>query len=213
MAKVHPNAASPALELPRPAVSCRGGAAGRQEAAVLTVWRKSLLFNCSGFTVFDAKGSLVFRVDNYGSGSKGEVLLMDAAGKPLLTIRRKKLSLGDHWLIYNGEETVNPGFSVKRHVNFLQSKALAHVTPCGAGAGGAGHEVQGSYSQRSCAVYDERRRPVAEVRRKEAAAGGVAFGADVFRLVVQPDLDVSFAMAIVIVLDQMFGSRGYRIKG
>ena len=89
MAKVHPNAASPALELPRPAVSCRGGAAGRQEAAVLTVWRKSLLFNCSGFTVFDAKGSLVFRVDNYGSGSKGEVLLMDAAGKPLLTIRRK----------------------------------------------------------------------------------------------------------------------------
>lgn len=63
---------------------CGGG-----EAAVLTVWKKSLLFNCSGFTVFDGKGNLVFRVDNYVAGDKGEVVLMDASGKPLLTIRRK----------------------------------------------------------------------------------------------------------------------------
>ncbi|KAG1365592.1 Protein LURP-one-related 8 [Cocos nucifera] len=201
--KVHPNGA----------VSCKGGVGGRQEAAVLTVWRKSLLFNCSGFTVFDARGDLVFRVDNYGSDNKGEVLfikknegevlLMDAAGKPLLTIRRKKLSLGDHWLIYNGEEAVNPRFSVKKHVNLFHSKALAHVAPCSDG-GGEDYEVEGSYTQRSCAVYDERRRPVAEVHRKEPTAGGVAFGNDVFRLVVQPELDASLAMAIVIVLDHMF---------
>ncbi|XP_008788144.2 protein LURP-one-related 8-like [Phoenix dactylifera] len=210
--KVHPNAAAPALELPMPAVSCRGGVdGGRQEAAMLTVWRKSLLFNCRGFTVFDAKGSLVFRVDNYGSESKGEVVLMDAAGKPLLTIRRKKLSLGDHWLIYDGEEAVNPRFSVKRHLNLFHSKALVHVAPCG--GGGACYDVEGSYSQRSCVAYGERRRPVAEVRRKEAAAGGVAFGTDVFRLVVQTELDASIAMAIVIVLDQMFGSGGSLMKG
>jgi len=56
---------------------------GNGNAAILTVWKKSLLLNCSGFTVFDCKGNLVFRVD------KGEIVLMDAAGKPLLTIRRK----------------------------------------------------------------------------------------------------------------------------
>nr|XP_010931418.1 protein LURP-one-related 8 isoform X2 [Elaeis guineensis] len=200
--KVHPNAAAPALELPMPAISCRGGVGGRQEVAVLTVWRKSLLFNCSGFTVFDANGSLVFRVDNYGSDSKGEVVLMDAAGKPLLTIRRK-LSLGDHWLIHNGEEAVNPRFSVKKHVNLFNSKALAHVAPC-SGGGGVDYEVEGSYSQRCCAVYDEQRRPVVKVHRKEPTASGVAFGTDVFRLVVQAELDTSLAMAIVIVLDQMF---------
>ncbi|RWW33013.1 hypothetical protein BHE74_00029880 [Ensete ventricosum] len=79
MTKVHPHATA-AVEPPRPEAA---------EATVLTVWRKSLLFNGNGFTVFDSKGHLVFRVDNYSSGSRDCVVLMDGAGKPLLTIRRK----------------------------------------------------------------------------------------------------------------------------
>ncbi|WOK96736.1 hypothetical protein Cni_G05443 [Canna indica] len=206
MTKVHPNAAVPDHELPRVAGCSCGG--GEESAAVLTVWRKSLLFGCSGFTVFDAKGNLVFRVDVYGgSGSAGTLVLMDAAGKPLLTVRRKKLSLGENWAICNGEDVGDPLVSVKRHVNLRHSRALAHVTPCRRHGGGGvlvgGYEVEGSYSRRSCTVYDERRRAVAEIRRKEAV-GGVAFGGDVFRLVVQPDFDTSLAMAILIVLDQMF---------
>ncbi|RWR79110.1 protein LURP-one-related 8 [Cinnamomum micranthum f. kanehirae] len=79
MTKVYPNIASEVQRLD----------SGRCEPEVLTVWKKSLLFNCTGFTVFDAKGNLVYRVDNYVAGNKGEIVLMDAAGKPLLTIRRK----------------------------------------------------------------------------------------------------------------------------
>ncbi|XP_068644484.1 protein LURP-one-related 8-like [Aristolochia californica] len=189
----------------------RPGYDGEKEE-VLTVWRKSLLFNCSGFTVFDKKGNLVFRVDNYASGNKGEVVLMDAAGKSLLTIRRKKLSLGDHWLVFAGEESVNPLFSVKKPVNFLNSRLLAQLTVGGGSWRGQSssrqpaYAIEGSYSQRSCVVYDDKRRPMAEIRRKEAV-GGVAFGQDVFRLVVQPELDAAFAMALVILLEQMFGSR------
>lgn len=56
---------------------------------ILTVWKKSLLFNCEGFTVFDSKGNLVFRVDNYTICKKAEIVLMDASGHSLLTIRRK----------------------------------------------------------------------------------------------------------------------------
>uniref|UniRef100_A0A1D1YT75 Protein LURP-one-related 8 n=1 Tax=Anthurium amnicola TaxID=1678845 RepID=A0A1D1YT75_9ARAE len=200
MAKVHPNApSSEPTSPPAPSPDAGGG-----EAAVLTVWRKSLLFNCSGFTVFDAKGNLVFRVDNYVSGNKREVLLMDAAGKPLLTIRRKRLSLGEHWMVYQGEEARNPRFSAKKRGGFRQHKALAHVAACG-GDGHRALEVEGSYSSRCCAVYDERRRPMAEVKRKEAVRG-VGFGVDVFRLVVQPGFDPAVAMVIVILLDQMFGS-------
>lgn len=91
MARVHPKG----VDLGEPgAVACIQGEeawpeeAGTQ-ASVLTVWRRSLLFNGNGFAVFDAKGNLAFRVDNYASGSKKEVVLMDGAGKPLLTIRRK----------------------------------------------------------------------------------------------------------------------------
>lgn len=55
--------------------------------------------NCSGFTVFDALGNLVFRVDNYVAGSKSEILLMDASGNALFTVRRKVLVLS-HMLVY-----------------------------------------------------------------------------------------------------------------
>ncbi|XP_058110810.1 protein LURP-one-related 8-like [Magnolia sinica] len=196
MTKVYPNAAS---VVPK-------ADSYRHVEETLTVWKKSLLFNCNGFAVFDTKGNLVFRVDNYMAGNKGEILLMDAAGKPLLTIRRKKLSFGDHWLVFDGEETVNPRFSVKKNVNILKSSSLAHVT-LGSGASPKHviYHVEGSYSQRCCTVYDDKRYRMAEIKRKEAV-GGAVFGLDVFRLIVQPEFDTAVAMSLVILLEQMFGS-------
>ncbi|KAL9425754.1 hypothetical protein AB3S75_032674 [Citrus x aurantiifolia] len=219
MTKVYPNAnVAAAATATAPSIPAKPQASD-VNATVLTVWKKSLLFNCNGFTVFDSKGDLVFRVDNYIQGVKGEIVLMDAAGKPLLTIRRKRLSLGDNWLVYDGEKTdVNPRFSVKKHVNILTNKCLAHVS-CNGGDGSSSssssptnnknvlYEIEGSYAQRACAVYDGRRRRVAEIKKKEAV-GGVAFGSDVFRLIVQPEMETAVAMGLVILLDQMFGSSG-----
>ncbi|KAG6527445.1 protein LURP-one-related 8-like [Zingiber officinale] len=215
MARVHPKG----VDLGEPgAVSCieiaepAPGEAGAAASVLLTVWRRSLLFNGNGFAVFDAKGNLAFRVDNYASGSKKEVVLMDGAGKPLLTIRRKKLSLGEQWMIYEGEDDADPRFVVKRDVNPLHSGALARVTPCASGAKSRrAYKIEGSYSQRRCAVLDGERRPMAEIKRKEPAKG-VSFGLDVFHLVVQPGFDASVAMTIVMLLEQMFGSRSPLLK-
>lgn len=250
MRKVHPNANAAVATVVEPSETkptlknyCREI---RESTEVLTVWRKSLLFNGKGFTVFDGKGDLVFRVDNYESENKDEIVLMDAEGKPLLTIRRKKLSLGEQWLMYEGEESRNPKYCVKKHVNFLQSKSLAHVnhysnssksganspssspksriitggsssgsstTPPSSPRAGSSStpafEVEGSYTQRCCTIYDhDSRGQMAEIKRKESVNGGVAFGLDVFHLIVQPGFDAAVAMAIVILLEQMFGSRG-----
>ena len=200
-AKVHPNVAVPHLGQPAAAA-----AAADEEPVTLTVWRKSLLFNCRGFTVFDASGNLVYRVDSYASDSRAEVVLMDAAGRAVLTVRRRKvISLGaDQWLVYPGEETrLPPLYAVKRAAQYMRGggKSMARVAHGAAGSGaggGAPFEVEGSYARRRCVVYDGERRVVAEVQPKEAV------GTDVFRLVVQPGVDVSLAMAVVVALDQMF---------
>ncbi|CAN6357428.1 unnamed protein product [Urochloa humidicola] len=211
MAKVHPNAAAdPADEPPSPSP------ATTEELLSLTVWRKSLLFNCDGFTVFDAKGDLAFRVDCYGASRRrhAEVVLMDVAGKPLLTVRRKRLSslLAEHWVIYDGDaaedDEPKPLLSMRRHVSLRASgKTLAHVTPHHASAAttsAAVYVVEGSYGRRACAVRDTRGDAVAEVRRKESV------GDDVFRLVADPRLGAPLAMGLVIALDEMFaaGRRG-----
>ncbi|RCV36264.1 hypothetical protein SETIT_7G304600v2 [Setaria italica] len=207
MGKVHPNAVAP-----EPATTTVRRSAEEEAPAVLTVWRKSLLFNCDGFTVFDAKGDLAFRVDCYGSSRRrAEVVLMDVAGKPLLTVRRKRLSLlGEHWVIYDGDAAdaaagkAKPLLSVRRHVSLkASSKTLAHVTPMASAATSAAFVVEGSYGRRACAVRDARGDAVAEVRRKESV------GDDVFRLVADPRLGAPLAMGLVIALDEMFaGGRG-----
>ncbi|XP_062202724.1 protein LURP-one-related 8-like [Phragmites australis] len=210
MAKVHPNSG-----MPEPAATTSTSRAEEEQPTVLTVWRKSLLFNCDGFTVFDAKGNLAFRVDSYGSGRRAEVVLMDVAGKALLTIRRKKLSLAEHWVIYDGDAAAaakakaKPLLSVRRRVSLRASKALAHVTPLQVQGSSISsteaYVVEGSYGRRACAVRDARGDAVAEVRRKESV------GDDVFRLVADPRLGAPLAMGLVIALDEMFGGGAHSL--
>ncbi|KAL8224776.1 hypothetical protein R6Q57_017333 [Mikania cordata] len=211
MTKVYPKAVIPALvSSDKPRFFPESSTGGRNlSPVVLTVWKKSLLLNCDGFTVFDSKGNLVFRVDNYAASNKAEIVLMDAAGRSLLTIRRKRLSLTDSWLVYDGETTVNPRFTVTKYVNFLNTKSLAYVSTTGSKKNVA-YEIEGSYSHRCCGVFDSNRRRIAELKCKEAV-GGVAFGGDVFRLVVQPEIDCAVAMALVVLLDQMFGGSSRRL--
>lgn len=122
----------------------------------------------------------------------------------------QKMSLGDNWLVYEGETSVNPRLSVRKSVNILNNKCLAYVNPGNSNNRNTMYEIEGSYSQRCCAVLDDKRRLVAEIKRKEGV-GGVVFGTDIFRLVVQPDnIRTDFAMALVILLDQMFGSSSKR---
>lgn len=104
----------------------------------------------------------------------------------------------------------NPRFTARKHMNILQSKSLTQVSTCQKNSSvgsGCCYNIEGSYTQRSCMIYDERHNPVAEIKRKEDV-GGVAFGSEVFRLVVQPEIESTLAMAIVVLLDQMFGSKG-----
>lgn len=61
---------------------------GDEASTSLTVWRKSLLLSCTGFTVISSDGDLAYRVDNY-PGRPDEVLLMDGSGNPIFTIRRR----------------------------------------------------------------------------------------------------------------------------
>ncbi|CAE5960160.1 unnamed protein product [Arabidopsis arenosa] len=70
-----------------------------------TIWMRSLVFHSKGCTVYDSKGNLIYRVDNYNSKSCSEVYLMDLFGKVLFTLRQKKLRLFKSWEGYNSTGT------------------------------------------------------------------------------------------------------------
>lgn len=111
--------------------------------------------------------------------------------------------------MYEGEVGDNsskkPINCVRKHINIFNpnSSVLARVY-CGPSDKKHAYTIEGSYVQRSCRVLDESKQVVAEIKRKETVDGGVSFGLEVFLLIVRPEVGLSFAMAIVLILDQMF---------
>lgn len=85
MAKVHPEAFG--------STSSNSYMASTRET--YTVWLKSLVFHGNGCTIFNSKGEIVFRVDNYQEKSSSEVFLMDLNGDVLFSIQRKVIIIID----------------------------------------------------------------------------------------------------------------------
>ncbi|KAE8055414.1 hypothetical protein FH972_012254 [Carpinus fangiana] len=131
--------------------------------------------------------------------------------------------LVDSWHVYEGEagehcraskSSEKPIFSIRKQVMMNYSlhekpnyNVLARVLR-GSKNKSYAYVVEGSYAARSCKVVldgSRTRRVVAEIRRKEASKGGVSFGPEVFVLVVRPGFAPGFAMALVVILDQMYG--------
>lgn len=176
-----------------------------EEEKHLTVFKTCLFFANDGFTVYDCKGELVFRVDSYGPDSrdKGELVLMDALGRCLLTVRRKRPSLHQRWEGYIGEGTdgSDPIFSVRR--TSMIGRCTVTVEVCG--NPGEEYQIEGSFATRSCTILNTVKEAVAEIRRKVDASTNVLLGKDVFSLCLKPGFDGAFAMGLVLILDQING--------
>lgn len=102
-----------------------------------------------------------------------------------------------------------PVCCVRKRVNILDGKAnkvQAYVYRAASDSDKRhpAFTVEGSYAHRTCKVLDEYKNAVVEIKRKEANTKDVSFGIEIFQLVVHPGFDTSFAMALVLLLDQMF---------
>ncbi|KAG5537542.1 hypothetical protein RHGRI_024860 [Rhododendron griersonianum] len=178
-----------------------------EEETHLTVLKTSRFFAGDGFTAYDSKGELVFRVDSYGTdiSDRGELVLMDTSGRCLLTVRRKRPSLHQRWEGYLGERAdgQKPIFSVRR--SSIIGRSAVTVELYGGGSPGEEYQIEGSFANRCCTIYDAAKELVAEIRRKVDASAHVVLGKDVFSLCLKPGFDGAFAMGLVLVLDQING--------
>ncbi|EEF35200.1 protein LURP-one-related 5 [Ricinus communis] len=180
----------------------------------LTVRKTSVFYPGDAFLVYDPQGEIIFRFDSYGPESqpKDELVLMDASGKCLLSLLRKKPSLHQRWDGYLGERNEanhqDPIFSVSKSTIIGRSSLVVEVC----GDPGEEYQIEGNYSRRRCMIYNttsledpSSKDPVAEIKRKVDPTTKVMLGKDVFWLRVKPGLDAAFAMGLVLILDQMYG--------
>ncbi|XP_058734397.1 protein LURP-one-related 12-like [Vicia villosa] len=176
-----------------------------KEETRLTVLKTSRFFTGDGFVVYDCKGQLVFRFDSYGPNTrdKEELVLMNPHGRSLLTLRKKKISLHRRWEGFKDDKKKGdkPIFDVRRLsiIGRSQTNVIVEIHDIPSMV----YLIEGCFSQRSCKIFDTRKKLVAEIRRKVDPATSVMLGKEVFLLCVQPDFDVSFIMGLILVLDQI----------
>ncbi|KAK9128237.1 hypothetical protein Syun_017034 [Stephania yunnanensis] len=180
MSKVHPafeNKRHEQVAKKEGIISTDDGGTGAP--CVLTVWKRSSMSfqGTDGFTVFNDKGRLAFRVDNYSRKTR-RLLLMDGAGRALLTLRPQILSLQYQWNEFEGEEvcgkrssryTTTPVFSMRRKSmigNKTESKDF--IGGCTRHSNKApDFRIEGSFRRRSCSIRGPNGELVAEMSRKK----------------------------------------------
>ncbi|KAB1199301.1 Protein LURP-one-related 3 [Morella rubra] len=163
---------------------------------------KSLVLGGRGCTVFDEKGKIVYRVDNYNSRYRDEVNLMDSNGMVLFTIVRKRSKLFRFWEGYRSTGTEmgkkRPGFQVRKTLRISRGDSPCQVI-VGLDENQPRHyKIHGWSSKSVCEIADPFGTLVAELKRKKSACG-VDLGNDVLTMVVEPHLDHSLIVGVFVV--------------
>ncbi|KAM3313274.1 hypothetical protein ACQJBY_032726 [Aegilops geniculata] len=183
-----------------------GGEHRSQQREVFTIWMKSLVLNGSGCTVFDSRGRIVYRVDNYGSHRSVDVCLMDITGSVVLQVLKKFR----RWEGYRcgGWEEPERGDAPRgrgRPWFTVVSNKWGGGPRCEFRSDGQAvrYKMDGGRRRQQAAraswiVDDATGLAVAEVKMKLTATG-VSLGEDVLTLVVEPNVDHSLIMGLLVV--------------
>ncbi|KAG0467459.1 hypothetical protein HPP92_018426 [Vanilla planifolia] len=190
-------------------------------ARAWTVWKKSSMafVGTDGFSVYDGDGKLAFRVENYARMSKyrlGEILLMDAVGRPVICLRPKILSMHDQWNGYVGD-----GGNRRACSNSLLFTMKRPSVLCGSGKAvvflrgsdersmpwgrvlGPDFIIEGSFRTRCCEIHGVGGEALAWTSPKKVGSS-MTLGDDVFALIVVPGVSHELIVAFIVVMDRMY---------
>ncbi|KAL0312621.1 UNVERIFIED_CONTAM: protein LURP-one-related 11 [Sesamum radiatum] len=168
---------------------------------------KSLVFHGNGCTVFNSRGDVVFRMDNYQQRCSRKVYLMDSNGKVLFTISRKKLPVfgcweGFKWIGNSRVGMERPWFQVRRTHPILSKDVSCIVNLKSDENIGSCYRIIGLEGKSTLKIIDFSGQIVAEATQKQSSSG-VPLGEDVLTLMVEANADKSLIMALVTVYGLM----------
>nr|AGV54542.1 protein LURP-one-related 15 [Phaseolus vulgaris] len=171
----------------------------------LAVVKKVMTISDGNFVVTDVNGNVVFKVKGSLMSLRDRRVLIDAAGHPLVTLRRKVMTAHDRWQAFRGESTDDKDliFTLKRS-SFIQFKTkldvfLANNTKediCD-------FKVKGSWLERSCVVYAGESNNIVAQMHKKHTVQSILIGKDHFMITVYPNIDYAFIVALIVILDEI----------
>ncbi|KAK1284346.1 Protein LURP-one-related 15 [Acorus calamus] len=172
----------------------------------LTVRKKALSLSEGDFEVTDVNGVLLLKVRGKVFSIRDRRVLVDGAGNPIVTMRRKIMTVHDRWEAYRGESTNSSDllFTAKKS-SFIQllKTQLDVFLASNTSENVCDFKVKGSFFERSCTIcVGESNTIIAQMKRKYTVSN-VLLGRDTFGVTVYPNFDYAFVVTLVVILDEI----------
>ncbi|KAJ0089609.1 hypothetical protein Patl1_13609 [Pistacia atlantica] len=181
---------------------------------MLVVRKRPHVVNGGGFVVTNCSQKVVFKIEGCGVlGTKGELLVRDGDGDPLVLIRRQgglvqALSIHRKWkgYAYNYEGFHKSVFSLKEpNSSCLVRKDAIRISTETTGSNKAwDFEIKGYFPDRDCSIVDSIGNVIAQIGVKKEIEELMA-KKDLYHIEVKPGIDQAFVVGIIATLDHIYG--------
>jgi uncharacterized protein YxjI len=174
----------------------------------ITLHLREKIFSFSGddFKIKDPNtGQVWFQIQGKAFSLREKKTMLDAYGTPVLNIKETFAFMESNYKVYLGDNSEHELFKVIAHITF--SKAKAHTTIVNR----TDNQqlivtLKGDiFSKAACIYLGEAKQggiPIAKIYRPFTGRGHF-FDAQDYYLTVAPNVDISFAVALCICLDEM----------
>jgi uncharacterized protein YxjI len=175
----------------------------------LAVVKKVMSVSDGNFAVTDVNGNIVFKVKGSLLTLRDRRVLVDAAGNPIATLRRKIATLHDRWEAFRGESTDSKDliFTLKRSSLMQMKTKLDVFLASNKKEDVCDFKVKGSWLERSCIVYAGESNNIVAQMHKKHTVKSLLIGKDHFMVTVYPNVDYAFIVALIVILDEINDDR------
>ncbi|GMY25642.1 protein LURP-one-related 15-like [Fagus crenata] len=170
----------------------------------LVMVKEILHISNGNFEVKDSVDNVVFKVKGKIATLRDRRVLYDAAGNPIVTIRRKIPSLHERWEVFKGESAKSRDliFSVKRSAMVQSETNLLVFLANNNEENFCDYKVKVG-SEQSCQIYiRDSSTEVAKMRQKETT-GSIFLDRNKYIVTVNPNMDCAFIVSLIVLLDDI----------
>ncbi|XP_031278569.1 protein LURP-one-related 14-like isoform X1 [Pistacia vera] len=172
----------------------------------ITVKKRIQGFSKAHYDVFDSSGNLLLQIDGSVWKISKKRVMRDPTGIPLLTLKQTICNFGQSakwrkvWTVHPGENSDDILFRVEERSPVQLKTRLDVFLPDNDNKKAGDFYVTGSFASLSFKAYKDKS-PIAQVHHSYSW-GSFCKGRESFKVRVQPEVDYSFIMALLVILEE-----------
>lgn len=175
----------------------------RAHSIELTVSEKKASLSGESYEIADADGNCLFKMDGHAFSVRDKCTLLNREGCPVLTARKKLMSMHDTWEVYAGDkcEAESRLFEVKKSSFFQLKTSLDVLLNGNSNDDCPDFRIKGNFFEREAQIL-KGETVIAEVKRK-FSVGNVIMDKHVFCVEVRPHIDLAFIATLIVILHEI----------